>query len=163
MKVKKKIIEVEEYEDENLVDYRYMGFSQEDEDYLIEIKYVIEIIGMQNITPLPNSKQYLKGIINLRGLIIPIISTRLRFGKNEIVYNERTCIIIINYDNYNIGLIVDNVTEVFHILPENISPPPDTNKGTNSNFINGIGKLDDKVCIILDLEKLLFDNKEIKV
>ncbi len=152
----------EEYEEENLVDFRYMGFSQDDENYLIEIQYVTEIIGIQNITPLPNTKSHMKGIINLRGVIIPIISARQKFGKEETSYNERTCIIVLNYVNNNVGIIVDNVTEVLHILPENISAPPDTNKGTNSNFIKGIGKLENKVCIILDLDKLLFDNKEIK-
>jgi purine-binding chemotaxis protein CheW len=156
-------VKFEEYEDENLIDFRYMGFSQDSEDYLIDIKYVTEIIGIQNITPLPNSKSFLKGIINLRGIIIPIISTRLRFGKEEIDFNARTCIIVLNFEDNNIGLIVDNVTEVYHLLPENISLPPDTNKGTNSNFIKGIGQIENKVCMILDIEKLLIDKENMSL
>jgi len=146
-----------ELDTENTLEDRYLTFKTGDEQYAFGIEYVTEIIGIQNITPVPNIKPFIKGIINLRGIIYPVICVRKRFNIPEIPYNDRTCIIIVNVNNNGIGLIVDEVAEVIKILPEQISPPPQTNKGSHSKFIKGIGRVGENLKIILDIKKLLYD------
>jgi|YNPBryulayer2012_1023412.scaffolds.fasta_scaffold19417_2 purine-binding chemotaxis protein CheW len=145
---------------ENTLQDRYLTFRIGGEQYAFEIEYVTEIIGIQNITPVPNIKPFIKGIINLRGIIYPVVCVRKRFNLPEIPYNDRTCIIIVNVNQSGIGLIVDEVAEVLKILPESISPPPQTNKGSHSKFIKGMGRVGDKIKIILDIQKLLFETEE---
>lgn len=145
---------------ENTLQDRYLTFRIGNEQYAFEIEYVTEIIGIQNITPVPNIKPFIKGIINLRGIIYPVVCVRKRFNIPEIPYNDRTCIIIVNVNQSGIGLIVDEVAEVLKILPENISPPPQTNKGSHSKFIKGMGRVGDNIKIILDIHKLLFEIEE---
>lgn len=147
-------------EEDTLKD-RYLSFIIGDEDYGIEIKYVTEIVGIQKITDVPNIKNYIKGIINLRGIIIPVVEVRTRFGIDTIEYNDRTCIIVVNVKSVAIGLIVDEVSEVLNIPVANIDPPPQTNKGTQSKFIRGIGKIGNQVKIILDIYKLLYEDHKI--
>jgi purine-binding chemotaxis protein CheW len=144
-------------EDDTLKD-KFLTFNIADEFYAIEIQYVIEIIGMQKITKIPNVKKYINGIINLRGNIIPVVEVRTRFGMNRIPYNDRTCIIVVNINEMSIGLIVDEVSEVVIIAEEHVSNPPSTNKGTHSRFIQGIGTIDENVKIILIIHKLLYDD-----
>lgn len=146
-----------EADSENTLQDRYLTFKIGDEQYAFEIEYVTEIIGIQNITPVPNIKPFIKGIINLRGIIYPVVCVRKRFNIPEVPYNDRTCIIIVNVNQSGIGLIVDEVAEVIKILPEQISPPPQTNKGSHSKFIKGMGRVGDKLKIILDIHKLLYD------
>lgn len=127
------------------------------EVYAIEIKYVIEIVGIQPITEVPELPEYVKGIINLRGKIIPVMDVRLRFRKEPKEYNDRTCIIVVEVGNILLGLIVDNISEVISIPDEEIVPPPEINKGTESKYIKGIGKVGSNVKLILDCEKLMND------
>lgn len=137
---------------------RYLTFLVEKESYGIEIKYVTEIIGIQAITKVPELPEYIKGIINLRGKIIPVMDVRLRFKKEPKEYNDRTCIIVIDIREISIGLIVDSVSEVLSITDENIVPPPDVSKGAGNKYIKGIGKVGDDVKLILDCDKLLSDD-----
>lgn len=134
---------------------KYLTFHLLKEDYAIEIKYVTEIVGMQDITEVPDMANYLKGVINLRGKVIPVIDVRLRFILNERDYDSRTCIIIINITDVSVGLIVDEVSEVLNIPEINIDPPPKTMKGTKSRFIKGFGKVGNKVIMILNIDKFL--------
>ncbi len=144
--------------DEDTQKDRFLSFKIDKEDYAIEIKHVIEIIGIQRITKVPNIKDYIKGIINLRGNIIPVVDVRTRFALQPIPYNDRTCIIVVKLMSSAIGLIVDEVQEVVN-MPENIiSPPPATNKGSHSRFISGIGKVGKIVKIILNTSRLLYDD-----
>lgn len=136
---------------------RYLTFLVDKESYGIEIKYVTEIIGIQAITEVPELPEYIKGIINLRGKIIPVMDVRLRFKKKPKEYNDRTCIIVIDIKEISIGLIVDSVSEVLSITDDNIVPPPDMNKGTGNKYIKGIGKVGNDVKLILDCNKLLND------
>ena len=136
---------------------KFLTFALEDEFYGIDIKYVTEIIGIQSITKVPELPDYIKGIINLRGKIIPVIDVRLRFSKNSKNYNDRTCIIVVEIKNTLIGLIVDTVSEVLSIAEQNIVPPPDFKANFNSKYIKGIGKVDNEVKLLLDCEKLLAD------
>lgn len=153
------IIDISEFtaEDEETLLNRYLTFNIGNEVYGFEIMYVTEIIGMQKITKVPNIDEYIKGIINLRGIIYPVVEIRNRFNMEEIPYTEKTCIILVKVRNMGVGLIVDNVAEVMRIEPTNIFPPPQTYKGSKSKFIRAIAKLDKDVKILLDLEKLLFE------
>jgi len=151
----KNIADFEIDEDNTLVD-RYLSFLLGEQTYALPIEYVMEIIGIQKITHVPNIKKFLKGIINLRGIIVPIIDVRLRFGMSGTEYTERTCIIVVKYDDIDIGLIVDEVSEVIDIPKSLTSPPPNTYKGSESKFIESIGKLGEDLKIILDLNKLLY-------
>lgn len=138
---------------------KFLTFSVGRESYGIEIKFVTEIIGIQDITEVPELPDYIKGIINLRGKIIPVLDVRLRFKKEVKEYNDRTCIVVIEIKEISVGLIVDNVSEVISIEEENIVPPPDIKTGFNSRYVRGIGKVSNEVKLLLDCDKLLNDDE----
>jgi purine-binding chemotaxis protein CheW len=133
---------------------KFLTFTLGKEYYGIEIKYVTEIIGIQPITEVPELPEYIRGIVNLRGKIIPVMDVRLRFKKEFKEYNDRTCVIVIDAENILIGLIVDSVSEVLSIPSVDIVAPPDLNH-TGNKYIKGIGKIGSDVKLILDCEKLL--------
>lgn len=135
---------------------KFLTFCLGTEFYGIEIKYVTEIIGLQPITEIPEMPEYIKGIINLRGKIIPLMDVRLRFRKPFREYNDRTCIVVIEISEISIGLIVDSVSEVITIPDEEIVAPPDVNKEGNK-YIKGIGKVGNDVKLLLDSNRLLTD------
>lgn len=134
---------------------RFLTFLLGKETYGIEIKYVTEIIGIQAITEIPELPEYVKGIINLRGKVIPVIDVRLRFKKEPREYNDRTCIIVVDISSISIGLIVDSVSEVLTIPEQGIVEPPKLNEGFNNRYIKNIGKVGNDVKLLLDCEKLL--------
>ena len=146
---------------ENTQHGRYLTFNVGEEVFGIEIEYVTEIIGMQPITKIPEIASYIKGIINLRGKIIPVIDVRLKFKKEAIAYNDRTCIIVIDTQEIIVGLIVDKVSEVMTINDEDISPPPNNKTGIRNRYIQGIGKIDGEVKLLLNCKKL-FDEEDTK-
>lgn len=146
-------------EEEDTQKDRYLTFQTGSEVYGIEIKYVTEIIGIQPITEIPELPDYMKGIINLRGKIIPVMDIRLRFKKAPREYNDRTCVIVIDINALSIGLIVDSVAEVLTIPEEDIVSPPDV-KGGKSRFMKGIGKAGNEVKLILDCEHLLNEQEQ---
>jgi len=145
--------------DEDTLKGRYLTFSLGDESYGIEVRYVTEIVGMQKITEIPELPDYVKGIINLRGKIIPVIDVRLRFRKEPKEYNDRTCVIVIDIRDLSIGLIVDTVSEVISIPDEDIVEPPEMNKGFSNRYIKNIGKVGNEVKLLLDCEKLLTEDE----
>ncbi|MDF3002072.1 MAG: chemotaxis protein CheW [Bacillota bacterium] len=139
---------------------RFLTFAVGKEIYGIEIMHVTEIIGIQRITAVPELPDYLKGIINLRGKIIPVMDVRLRFKKEPKKYDDRTCVIVIDVENNPIGLIVDNVAEVLTIPETDIAPPPKLNNGfSSSNFVSRIGKTGNEVKLLLDCRKLLSEKE----
>lgn len=138
---------------------RYLTFSIGKETYGVEIKYVIEIIGIQTITEIPELPEYIKGIINLRGKIIPVMDVRIRFKKEPIEYNDRTCVIIVDINDTSIGLIVDKVAEVIIIPDQDIVEPPQMNKVNKNRYIKNMGKVGDDVKLLLDCEKLLTEDE----
>ena len=133
---------------------RYLTFALGEEEYGIEISYVTEIIGMQPVSTLPEVPEYIRGIVNLRGRIIPVIDMRLKFRKAAIDYTDRTCIVIINTGVFSVGLIVDRVAEVTVISDDQIAPPPNAATGIQNHYLKGIGKADGNVKLLLDCEKL---------
>jgi len=145
-------------EEEDTQSGRFLTFQINSEVYGIEIRYVTEIIGIQPITEVPELSEYMKGIINLRGKIIPVMDVRLRFKKNSVEYNDRTCVIVIDIGTISIGLIVDNVSEVLSIPEGEIVLPPDIKSGGN-RYIKGIGKVGNEVKLLLDCEKLISEQE----
>lgn len=138
---------------------KYLTFWTDSQLFGVPISDVVQIIGIQDITPIPDFPAYAKGVINLRGSIIPVIDVRIRFSKPEEKYNERTCIIVTKIDESFIGFIVDSVDEVTTISDENISPAPRVSKDHTNAYLNGIGKLENKVVLLLDTSKILNDEE----
>lgn len=155
--------EKEILEDEEALKNKYLIFSIGEESYGIRIRYVIEIIGIEAITKVPDLPEYVKGIINLRGKVISVMDARLRFGKEQKKYDDRTCIIVIEIEGVSFGLIVDGVKEVTSIDGNNIAPPPAMNmQGDGSGgFIEGIGKVENEVWLLIDCMKLLAEPESI--
>lgn len=151
----------EELNELNSTSEKYLTFLIDKQFYAFHISDVVEIIGMMDITPVPEFPDYAKGIINLRGILIPIIDVRLRFCKNEMDYNERTCIIILNLKDVQVGFIVDTVDEVVDIDKMNISAVPKLSDTKTRKFIEGVGKLTNKIVMLVNAQKMLND-EEIK-
>lgn len=133
---------------------KYLTFFVEEQIFGLCISNVTSIIQMQEITSMPELPYYVKGIISMRGLVIPIININLRFGKMEQEYTDRTCIIILEMGEHQVGVIVDAVEEVLDILPEDISPRP-TLAGQSANYVTGIGKVGGKMVLLLDSHLLV--------
>lgn len=140
---------------------KYLTFRIESEVYGINVLDVVEILRMISITPIPESLPYIRGIINLRGKIIPVMDVRLRFGLEEKQADDRTCIIVVNMKGVDIGLVVDTVAEVIEIPVDQIDAMPAVHQSGHQKFIRGIGKVDDSVKILLELEKMV-NEEEIK-
>jgi Chemotaxis signal transduction protein len=153
--------ENEIFENEDAHKDKYLIFSVGEASYGIPIRSVIEIIGIEEITQLPELPIYVKGIINLRGRIIPVMDARLRFRKEEREYDDRTCIIVIEIENVVFGLIVDNVKEVAGIDEANISPPPNISRDEDfaCGFIEAIGKAGQNILLLIDCKRLLNNNE----
>jgi purine-binding chemotaxis protein CheW len=134
---------------------KFLTFVIGRETYGIDILFVTEIIGMQPITVLPELPDYMKGIINLRGKIIPVMDVRIRFKQPPREYNERTCIIIINSGAIILGLIVDAVAEVLTIPGPNRVAPPNVQGDYGNRYIKAVGKVEDQVKLLLDCDRLL--------
>ncbi len=142
-------------DDEDSQKDKYLTFRIGKEDYGIEIAYVTEIVGIQTITEVPELPVYMKGVINLRGRVIPVIDVRLRFKMEERAYDDRTCVIVVGIEDQVIGLIVDTVNEVVTIQEDQCSKPPRAGGSQGGNFVRAMGKIGDSVKILLDLHKLL--------
>ncbi|MGD9569218.1 MAG: chemotaxis protein CheW [Sedimentibacter sp.] len=147
--------------DEDTLKDKYLTFYTDNQLFGILISEVVQIIGMQEITAVPEFPSYAKGVINLRGIIIPIIDVRLRLKKEEIEYNERTCIIVTNINGSYIGFIVDSVNEVTNIYNDNISKPPKMGADYVNTYITGIAKLNNNIVLLIDLKKVL-NEKELE-
>ena len=139
---------------------KYLTFTLGEELYGIDIRAVIEIIGIMPITKVPEVPAYVQGIINLRGKIIPVVDMRLRFGQEYRPYSDRTCVIIISVNDVLIGLIIDGVSEVLTIPENSIVPPPEL-KSVRNRYVKNIGKLsEEKVVLLLDWKKLFSTEDE---
>ncbi|HNX64286.1 MAG TPA: chemotaxis protein CheW [Oscillospiraceae bacterium] len=130
-------------------------FSIDNKIYGIEIEYVTEIIGVQQITVVPKVPSYIKGVINIRGKVIPVMSVRNRFGIEERDFDERTCIIVVNFNGVAVGIIVDRVKEVFNARPKQISNTPDFKNVNKNRFIRYIINANDEVKLLLDIKTLI--------
>ncbi|WP_138430805.1 chemotaxis protein CheW [Fodinibius saliphilus] len=136
---------------------KFLTFFLGEEEYAIEILKVQEIIGLMSITPVPKMPSYIRGVLNLRGKIVPVMNLRTRFGLNEIEDTDETCIIVIQDEEYLMGVLVDKVSEVVDIETGNIEDVPSVGAGEQSEYLAGIGKVDESVKMIIEVRKVLFD------
>lgn len=136
---------------------KYVTFMSNNEYFGLKIDYVNEIIVLQDITSVPESEDYIKGLINLRGKIIPVLDVRLRFRQEPFEYTDRTCIVVVHVHSTTVGLIVEKIAEVVEIPEDNLLPPPKIGNGEKSHdrYVYAIGKVGDKVELLLDPDKLL--------
>ncbi len=151
-------------ENEEVQKQKYVTFMSGNEYFGLKIECVNEIIVMQEITAIPETEEYIKGLINLRGKIIPVIDVRLRFKQEPFKYNDRTCIIVINVDSTTVGLIVEKIAEVVEISEDNLLPSPTLNhsdKAQQDRYVYAIGKVGNSVKLLLDPEKLLHDDMKV--
>ena len=134
---------------------KYLTFVLGTEQYGVEIIKVREILGVLPITPMPQAPHYVKGVINLRGKVIPVIDTRTKFGMPEIDHTPETCVIVVDAGGTSVGLLVDTVKEVMDIAEAQIEDPPKFGAGADSAFVRGLGKIGDQVKILLDIDQVL--------
>lgn len=138
---------------------KYLTFSLAGEEYGIGILKVKEIIGLMTITPIPQTPQHIKGVINLRGKVIPIVDLRLKFGMEAMEYTERTCIIVVEIafggNKIAMGIVVDSVSEVLNIKAGEIEDTPNFGSQLNTAYILGMAKIGQSVKILLDIDKVM--------
>ncbi|HUV49810.1 MAG TPA: chemotaxis protein CheW [Anaerolineae bacterium] len=139
---------------------KYLTFELDSEEYGLEILKVKEIIGIMNITPVPQTPSYVKGVINLRGKVIPVIDLRLKFKIEPLEYNERTCIIVVNIagesgNEIMVGIVVDSVSEVLNINADEIEDTPTFGTKLNTEYILGMAKIKGGIKIMLDIDRVL--------
>jgi purine-binding chemotaxis protein CheW len=142
-------------ENKSLLEKKFLTFVVDKDSYGLEIDYVKQIIGVQEIAVVPNQPEFIKGVINLRGSIIPIMDMRLKFGKLEKEYDDRTCIIVLEVNGDDIGIIVDSVSDVIDISEERISKTPEFEDQIDNRYIRGIARLKNQLIIMLDCLELL--------
>jgi purine-binding chemotaxis protein CheW len=146
-----------------MVGTRFLSFVLHDEEYCIEILKIKEIMGMADITMIPQTPVFIKGVINLRGRIIPIVDLRLKFSLPQTDYTDRTCIIIVELKYEEeltlMGVVVDTIQEVVNIPEEKIARVPYINAKIRSEYIRGIAEVGDKIKIVLDITKVLTDEE----
>ena len=140
-------------------DGKYLTFSMADEEYGIGILKIKEIIGMMPITTVPQTPEFVKGVINLRGKVIPVIDLRLRFGMDDIDYTERTCIIVVEINGsagtVQVGIVVDAVSEVLNVKGDDVEDTPTFGTKLNTDYIQGMAKMEGGVKILLDIDRVL--------
>ncbi|NBE09150.1 chemotaxis protein CheW [Paragemmobacter ruber] len=140
------------------IEHMYLTFALGSEEYGVTIVGVTEIVGMQRIMPVPDVPAYIKGVINLRGKVIPLMDVRLRFGMPERAYDERTVVIVMDVGDAPIGLIVDGVSEVLEIPPGQVDRHTQFGRATTRPVIAGIGRIGDRVAVLLDTSVLVSDS-----
>ncbi|MDZ7640923.1 MAG: chemotaxis protein CheW [Desulfurivibrio sp.] len=146
--------------DNDLLAGKYLTFALGDEEYGVAIVKIREIIGMMKITSMPKMPEHVKGVINLRGLVIPIVDLRLRFGMEEVEHTERTCIIVVEVENHDsnhlvVGTVVDSVSEVLNIKADEIEDAPAMGAALDDDFLLGMAKIEGGVKILLDIDRAL--------
>ncbi len=144
----------------------YLTFKLGEEEYAAHVSKVLNILEMTKITKVPKAPEYMKGVINLRGMVLPVIDTRIKFGMEETEYTDKTCIVVmdldIDGDIVHVGALVDEVVAVLEIDPDQIEPAPSIGTTYQSEFIAGVAKVDEKFIMILDMIKV-FSTEEMEV
>ncbi|ALM54279.1 chemotaxis protein CheW [Halomonas huangheensis] len=134
---------------------QFLIFSLGSEEYAIDILKVQEIRGYDNVTRIANAPAFIKGVTNLRGVIVPIVDLRLRFALDSAEYNNQTVVIVVNVGQRVIGIVVDSVSDVMALLPEQIKPAPDFGVTLSSDYLSGLGSVGDRMLVLVDIERLL--------
>jgi purine-binding chemotaxis protein CheW len=133
----------------------YLTFTLGDEEYGIDIFMVQEIRGYDTVTKIANSPEFIKGVINLRGAIVPVVDMRIKFHLGNVVYNQFTVVIVLNVCGRVIGMVVDGVSDVIALTPEQIRPAPEFGSSLDTQYITGLGTVDERMIILVDIEQLM--------
>ncbi|MDO9451229.1 MAG: chemotaxis protein CheW [Stagnimonas sp.] len=133
----------------------YLTFTLGEEEYGVDILKVQEIRGYDTITRMPDAPDFIKGVINLRGTIVPVVDMRIKFKLGKVVYDEFTVMIILNLGRRVVGMVVDGVSDVMQLNPDQIRPAPEFGGGVNTKYITGLGALEQRMLILVDIEKLM--------
>lgn len=133
----------------------FLTFTLGDEEYGLDILKVQEIRGYDAVTAIANAPAFIKGVINLRGIIVPIVDMRIKFNLGKVEYNEFTVVIILNVANRVIGMVVDGVSDVITLKSEEIKPAPEFGSAFDTEYLTGLGTLDERMLILVDIERLM--------
>lgn len=133
----------------------FLTFTLGEEEYGIDILKVQEIRGYDAVTRIANTPDFIKGVINLRGVIVPIVDMRIKFNLGNVEYNEFTVVIILNIANRVVGMVVDGVSDVISLNPEQIRPAPEFGAALNTHYITGLGTVEERMIILMDIERLM--------
>ena len=141
------------------VSQQYLTFLLEDQEYGLEIYKIQEIRGYSAITPIPNVPAHVRGVMNLRGAVLPVVDLRMKFNLPKVEYNKFTVIVIVSVGDKMVGLLVDAVSDVLTVNTEAIRDAPDFGPAVDTRFINGVFETRDRLTVVLDLEKLLTESE----
>lgn len=133
----------------------FLVFSLGDEEYAIDILKVQEIRGYENVTRIANAPDFIKGVTSLRGVIVPIVDLRIKFHLDNVEYGGQTVVIVVNVADRIVGIVVDGVSDVMTLTPDQIKPAPEFGVTLSSDFLSGLGSLDDRMLVLVDIDKLL--------
>jgi len=133
----------------------FLVFSLGDEEYAIDILKVQEIRGYENVTRIANAPAFIKGVTNLRGVIVPIVDLRIKFHLERVEYGGQTVVIVVNVGERIVGIVVDGVSDVMTLTPEQIKPAPEFGVTLSSDFLSGLGSLEDRMLVLVDIDRLL--------
>jgi purine-binding chemotaxis protein CheW len=133
----------------------FLAFTLGNEEYGIDIQRVQELRGYESVTRIANSPDYIKGVVNLRGTIVPIIDMRIKLNLGEPTYDQFTVVVVINLGNRTIGMVVDSVSDVITLTPDQIKPAPQMGSALDSDYLIGLGTIDDRMLILVDVVTLM--------
>ena len=133
----------------------FLAFTLGKEEYGLDILKVQEIRGYETVTRVANAPEFVKGVVNLRGTIVPIVDMRIKFKLGEPTYDQFTVVIILNIAGRVVGMVVDSVSDVITLTPEQVKPAPDMGSAMSSNYLIGLGTLDERMLILIDIDRLM--------
>jgi purine-binding chemotaxis protein CheW len=142
-------------EEKTLNNRELLTFTLGREEYGMDILKVQEIRGYDAVTTIANAPEFIKGVINLRGIIVPIVDMRIKFRLGNVTYNELTVVIILNVASRVVGIVVDGVSDVIALTADQIKPAPEFSSSMDTQYITGLGTVDDRMIIVVDIEKLM--------
>ena len=139
----------------DIAGHEFLAFKLGAEEYGIDILKVQEIRGYDQVTRIANTPAFIKGVTNLRGVIVPILDLRVKFAQEDVIYNENTVVIVLNFENRVVGIVVDGVSDVLSLTQDQIRPAPEFAVTMSTEYLTGLGSLGDRMLILVDIEKLL--------
>ena len=137
----------------------FLAFTLGREEYGIDIQKVQELRGYEAVTRIANAPDFLKGVINLRGTIVPIIDMRIKFALSEPTYDQFTVVIILNIAGRIVGMVVDSVSDVLTLTPDQLKPAPNMGSAVSADYLIGLGTIDDRMLILVDIDRLMHSNE----
>ena len=144
--------------EDNVAHSEFLAFKLGQEEYGIDILKVQEIRGYENVTRIANSPEFIKGVVNLRGTIVPIIDMRIKLNLGEPSYDEFTVVIVLNIGQRVVGMVVDSVSDVITLAPEQIRPAPAVGSALETDYLIGLGTVDERMLILVDIDKLMLSS-----